>query len=264
MPARRSRHRTARSGPPSTRRPLVRHGGAPGEVVVSDTVRALTRSVGTCRLRARWDATPIKGLDESLSCIAPSRRSHGPSAERGADRRRALGGLAAAAAIGGHRRRSPLIERLRRPDHRRPGPRASRGPARRRHRTIRPRLRRPTVALSGVLRRPSKFAVPVDDRRSGPGGAVGFDQPDLVAFASRLRRPDRLDRCHPRGGDVLDPPCLTSTPGVPRRRNGRTSSTGYRPPWLDHGDPRPYNVGRLPRPSRRHRRPGPPIAGLPG
>ncbi len=206
----------------------------PGEVVVSDTVRALTRSVGSAGFVA-LGRKPIKGLDESLSlyravpagsAIKPRpRRRRLPCGGRG--NRRPGGRRAAGIRPGGDQARPVTAgfgrSQRSRPQHRR----CRRLPHRRCPRDATPRPR---------------FAVPFSIDLGEKWELLG-DTADLVAFVH-----DELPYGVIGIGIVeasLDPPCPTSTPVFIGGRPSGPRSSGSRPAeWLDSDVPRPHNVGR--------------------
>jgi class 3 adenylate cyclase len=188
----------------------------PGEVIVSDTVRALTRSVGDARFVA-VGRRPLKGLDEPLSlyravpsdAIVVSRRAPSPAV------RAAMGlGVIGIVVIG-----IAAVSSLMSP---------SVGPS--------------TGAAEGSSDEfaSRNFAVPftID---LGPEWTLVGDRADVVAL---------VHESQPRGwidivlvSAVLEPPCAEASPEFIGAAPEDVIDWLAGRPWLVHDSPRPYNVG---------------------
>jgi class 3 adenylate cyclase len=211
----------------------------PGDVVASDTVRALTRSVGEAAF-VSLGRRRLKGLDEPLALYravpagAPVagrriRMRRGPATWRLAI---AVVGVVLALAIG-----SVVASRLAGPGS---GPSASTAAM-----ASSSGLVTPSVSASASQRpagffRADAFALPFEIVL-GDGWVKQAQQTDLVVFAHPEEPSGQLDVIAVTA--VLEPPCLRSEP----------RSIGSRPEdlidwltsrgWLDHGTAQPINVG---------------------
>jgi class 3 adenylate cyclase len=204
----------------------------PGEVIVSDTVRALTRSVGSAGFVA-LGRRPIKGLDESLSVYraVPA----GTAIPRAPGRRRWV--IALAAAGGGALALTLamlVVSRLPATSNS-PGSSApASGPS------TRPTPLPSTTALAGSYAS-SRFALPFSIS-VGPGWNLIGDRTDIVAFGHYPEDPvGFIDIILVAA--TLDPPCDATTPAFIGGRPEDVIDWLTARPWLEHGTVRPYNVG---------------------
>jgi len=208
----------------------------PGEVVVSDTVRALTRSVGSAGF-VPLGRRPIKGLDESLSVYraVPA----GTALPRAGVRvRRPSLAMTVAVVLAGT---ATLVIALglvllwRQP--------AGAGPS------------GPAAAASAghSPASPSPEPLPVGDyvtRRFAKPFHVSFgqywslvgDRTDIVAFAHDISPFGWIDIVLATA--TLDPPCPESTPKFLGERPEDVIDWLTTRPWLEHSAPRPFNIGR--------------------
>ena len=203
----------------------------PGEVMVSDTVRALTRSVGSAGF-VPLGRRPIKGLDESLSVYraVPA----GTAMPRPPGRRPWVIGLAA---LGGGALALTLAVLVvsRQPAPNSPGSSApTSGPS------TRPTPPPSTTALAGSYSS-SRFAVPFSIV-VGPSWRLVGDRTDIVAFGHYDEDPvGWIDIILVAA--TLDPPCGATTPAFIGGRPEDVIDWLTTRPWLEHGTVRPYNIG---------------------
>jgi class 3 adenylate cyclase len=207
----------------------------PGEVVVSDTVRALTRSVGNAGFVA-LGRKPIKGLDESLTLYraVPAGTAVTPVRRRVSRVRQIAGGIAGLALVA-----SLAFVALVRPT----APAASPSPV----------ASASTPGTSAAV----ASSAPLPSLNSGVFASRNFalpftfdtrtefypldDRVDLVAVG--LEDPSAIiDVVLPEA--MLEPPCPTSTPTFLGGRPEDLIEWLTTRTWLDAGSPRPYNVGR--------------------
>jgi class 3 adenylate cyclase len=205
----------------------------PGEVLVSDTVRALTRSVGSAGF-VPLGRRPIKGLDEALSVYraVPA----GTAIPRPPGRRRpwviglaAAGGGALALAL------AVLVLSRQPATPNSPGSSAA---------ASRPSTRSApspgTTALAGSYSS-FRFALPFRIF-VGSGWSLVGDRTDIVAFGHYDADPvGWIDIILVAA--TLDPPCDSTTPAFIGGRPKDVIDWLTTRPWLEHGTPRPYNIG---------------------
>jgi class 3 adenylate cyclase len=203
----------------------------PGEVVVSDTVRALTRSVGSAGFVA-LGRKPIKGLDESLSLyravpagtvVARPRRRRLPLAAAG------TAGLAAVALLGFVLAATRLG----------PSPAASADPGA--AASVSAEASPDPSPLPTGRYTSTRFAVPFSIDL-GEGWDLRGDTADLVVFEH-----DEFPYGAIGIGIVaasLDPPCPTSEPVFIGERPVDLIDWLTTLDWLDAEVPRPHNIGR--------------------
>jgi class 3 adenylate cyclase len=236
---------------------------APGEVVVSDTVRSLTRSVGDAQFIAMGRRT-VKGLDEPLTVYrAVPAGTPLPAPRRAAPSRRlALAGglvaLPAVAAIGvvlvlgsnasPETAAGPSSSASMEPSHASASPRtsaaASLRPSATPSRVIGPAVGagRPKPLADRGRWSPSAFTFPFSiDLDSGQGWSAWEDVPDRalvsndVTFTTVTFAPLQA---------VLDPPCADSEPKFLGARPEDLMDWLESRDWLETSDRRPFAAGR--------------------
>ena len=211
----------------------------PGEVVVSDTVRALTRSIGTAGF-VSLGRRPIKGLDKSLSVYraVPA----GTTVPRAGMRHRrpppaATIAMVLAAAAATLVVVLGVILVWRPPAG--AGPNGSLAAA------------SPSAAYSPAS--PSPKPLPVGDFSTGrfavpfrvslgPSWSLIGDRTDIVAFGHDIEPHGWIDIVLATA--TLDPPCPESTPKFLDERPEDVIQWLTTRPWLEHSAPRPYNIGK--------------------
>jgi len=200
--------------------------------MVSDTVRALTRRVGSAGF-VPLGRRPIKGLDESLSVYraVPA----GTAIPRAPGRRPRLIGLAAVGGGALALALAVLVVSRQPATPNSPGSSASAsGPS------TRPTPPPSTAALAGSYSS-SRFAVPFSIS-GGPSWSLVGDRTDIVAFGHYGEDPvGWIDIILVAA--TLDPPCDATTPAFIGGRPEDVIDWLTTRPWLDHGTVRPYNIG---------------------
>jgi class 3 adenylate cyclase len=209
----------------------------PGEVVVSDTVRALTRSVGSAGF-VSLGRRPIKGLDESMSVYRavpagttvprPGVRGRRPSLA--ATVAIVLGAVTLVIAFG-------LVLQWRLPAGTGPDGSSAAVSASADHSPASPSPE-PLPPGDYMTRR---FALPF--RVSfGPSWSLIGDRTDIVAFGHDIAPHGWIDIVLATA--TLDPPCPESTPRFLGERPEDVIDWLTTRPWLEHSAPRPFNIGR--------------------
>ena len=209
---------------------------APGEVVVSDTVRALTRSVGTAGF-VPMGRRPIKGLDESLTVYRAVPAGAAAGRGRSRARRPRLASVALVSIVGGGALAVALLVVAQRPAPPAAMPDTSSHPSG-------AASSRPTTAASrtpvGVFAT-RKFSVPFRVAL-GPSWAREGEVADNVAFRRQSRPAGWIDAILVAA--TLDPPCNSTAPEFLGTEPKDVIDWLASRPWLDHTAPRPYNVGK--------------------
>jgi class 3 adenylate cyclase len=205
----------------------------PGEVIVSDTVRALTRSVGSAGFVPRGRRR-IKGLDEGVSVY---RAVPAGTASPRPRRRRGSSVIGVAAIVGTALAVSVAVLVLPRqlatsnsPVSSLPASRTSTGPAASTQATS------PAGSYSSL-----RFALPFRIVL-GSGWSLVGDRTDIVAFGHYQENPvGWIDIVLVAA--TLDPPCDATTPAFIGARPQDVIDWLSTRPWLEHGAARPYNIG---------------------
>jgi class 3 adenylate cyclase len=206
----------------------------PGEVIVSDTVRALTRSVGTAAF-VSLGRRRIKGLDEAVSVYravpagtAIPRRRRKP--------RPTVIAVAAAAAVGALALSLAVLVLARQPPT--PNSPGSSAPASRA--TTAPAPSAAATAPAGSYSS-LRFALPFRILL-GPDWSLVGDRTDIVAFGHYAENPvGWIDIMLVAA--TLDPPCAETTPAFVGGRPQDVIDWLSTRPWVEHGPARPYNIG---------------------
>jgi class 3 adenylate cyclase len=205
----------------------------PGDVVVSDTVRALTRSVGNASF-VPLGRRPIKGLDEPLTVYrAVPAGTAVPRA--GMRHRRPSPAVTAAAVLAGAATLVlalglALLWRL-------PAGASPNGSAAADHSPASPSPE--PLPVGGYSTR--RFAVPFHVSFGQSWRLVG-DRTDIVAFVHDIAPYGTIDIVL--AAATLEPPCPESTPRFLGERPEDVIDWLKTRPWLEQSAPRPYNIGR--------------------
>jgi class 3 adenylate cyclase len=209
----------------------------PGEVVVSDTVRALTRSVGAAGF-VPLGRRPIKGLDESLSVYRAVPAGSAIVRPGDGSRRRVVAG--AMAILAGLAVVAAGVVVLARPGGTAARPSASGAlPS---SSAVTPRSSASAVASKvpvGIFAS-SRFAVPFRISLGQGWGTYG-EVADNMAFHHPGSPEGWIDVLLVAA--VLDPPCSGTDPMFIGEEPKDIIDWLASREWLDHGAPRPYNIG---------------------
>jgi class 3 adenylate cyclase len=214
---------------------------APGEVLVSDTVRSLTRSVGDAAFVA-VGRRKVKGLDEPIAIYRAA--PPGETAQRapGVAVNRALVGLAAVIAVGvigaiivGAAVMAPAASL---------GPSAVAAATEPAATGLAATADEPSTPAASIpeFRETTDFAMPFEIAPAGVGPGVGWttfaDRPDRVTFTSSKGAMHVVLLAA-----VLDPPCYDSEPTFLGDRPEDVMDYLTSRPWIEASAVRPYNVG---------------------
>ena len=205
----------------------------PGQVLVSDTVRALTRSVGSATY-VPVGRKRLKGLEDEIRVFRAMPADAVPASTHRprpwAARRPlvlAVGALALFAALALGR---PLMENLIAGSGSTPSP------------TSRPSASASAGAsVDASLYESVRFAFPFRIQLNDEWQLVG-DESDVVAFFHPAPPTGWIDIIVVAA--VVDPPCPTADPQFIGERPEDIINWLSSRPWLEHEAPRPYNVGR--------------------
>ena len=210
----------------------------PGEVVVSDTVRALTRSVGSAGF-VSLGRRPIKGLDESMSVYRAVPAGTAVPRAGMLHRRPSLAVTVAVVLAGA----ATLVVALGLVLLWRPpagaGPNGSSAAA--------------SASADDSPGSPSPKPLPVGDYSThrfavpfhislGPSWSLIGDRTDIAAFVHEDTPSGTIDIVLATA--TLDPPCPESTPKFLGKQPEDVIDWLTTRPWLEHSAPRPYNIGQ--------------------